>query len=89
MLAPRLSNNNPQALPQTAWGFTPDSTLGSGDARNVEGIGIQRASKRGLSTSWQQYGVVEGASVSWNSAARSPGRRRVRWEVPDIEHGPQ
>jgi hypothetical protein len=80
-----FQRKNPQALPQTAWGFTPDSTLGSGDARNVEGIKIQRGSKRGLSVSGQEYGVVEGAFVSWNylpgpAVACSVGssRRRMR-----------
>ena len=53
--------------------------LGRGDARNIDDTGIQHASKRRLSASWQQCGVVEGASVSWNSQSgrraspRSPG----------------
>jgi hypothetical protein len=69
MLAPSLSKNNPQASEHNAapGGPTPGAALGSGDARNIEGVGIQHTSKRRLSASWQQCGVVEGASVTWNS----------------------
>jgi hypothetical protein len=41
--------------------------LGSGDARNIDDVGIHHTSKWRLSASWQQCGDVEGASVSWNS----------------------
>jgi hypothetical protein len=49
------------------------------DARNADGIKIRHRSKRMLSASWQQRGVVEGASVSWNCcclAACSAGSSR-------------
>jgi hypothetical protein len=67
MLAPRLPKNNPQALPPMPGGSLRARALGSGDARNIDGIRVQHKSKRRLSASGRQCGVVEGASVSWNS----------------------
>jgi hypothetical protein len=45
------------------------------NARNVDGIRIQHASKRLLSACWQQCGVIGDSSASWNS---DQGAGRVR-----------
>ena len=47
-------------------GPTPGVSTGEWGARNIDGVRIQDTSKRLLSASRQQCGVVEGASVSWN-----------------------
>jgi hypothetical protein len=92
MHVPQFPKEKPPGVASAAWGFTPDSTLGGGDARNVEGIEIQHGSKRRISASGQECGVVEDASVSWNylSGRYSFDRRQhVRREVADIEHRPE
>jgi hypothetical protein len=78
---PRLPKNNPQALPPLPGGSLRARALGSGDARNIDGIRIRHESKRRLSASGQQCGVIVGTSASWNSPtgrrARSALARRV------------
>ena len=65
--SPAITKAKPPGSGANAWGFTPDAALGSGDARNIDGIRIQYGSKRRLSAGGLQCDVVEGASVSWNS----------------------
>ena len=72
LLAPRLSKDNPPGGSTTPGGLLRARALGRGDARNIDGTGIQHMSKRGLSASGHKCGVIEGASVSWNF---SNGRR--------------
>jgi hypothetical protein len=42
--SPRLPKNNPQALPPLPGGSLRTRALGSGDDRNIDGIGIQHRS---------------------------------------------
>lgn len=87
MLAPRWQRTTPRRRSRNAWGFNSGArTLGRGDARNVDGIGIKDESKRGLSASWQQCDVVECNSVRWNSGS---GRPSPRLSVLPVKNPPE